>query len=303
MLSFVPIIVGLYLSRVHEPSALDPDTPSLAGFEAVILAVYAAEAKARGGKPVTVAIPDLSQPSLYHAPRGNAAAAATRSPSVGVVLSAPLEQHLAVKSTKRGFIVGGVLDCYYKVVSQMPAWSKGELCRFVAAWAGDDCPCSRSLDSGVNGYEDEVSGSYNVDDADGGGGGSGDYEIENAADLVGRMGIDDRDDNAEGTEEDGGRRIPLPWEILQPVLRIMGHCLLAPVNSQEVKDAAAVAVRRLYARASHDLVPQAILATRSLIQIDKRARAAARAAVVAAASSKASTPTKAKKPEVLLASK
>lgn len=52
-----------------------------------------------------VAIPDLSQPSLYHAPRGNAVVAVIRSSSVWV-LCAQLEQHLAVKLTKRDFIMG-----------------------------------------------------------------------------------------------------------------------------------------------------------------------------------------------------
>ena len=127
------------------------------------------------------------------------------------------------------------------------------------------------------------------------------------------------DSNPEGNGDDDGEsakggRIPLPWEILQPVLRILGHCLLGPLNTQDVKDAASFAVRCLYARASHDLVPQAILATRSLIQLDNRAREAAKAAAAAAAaataaaatansSSNANTPTKVKKPEILLVSK
>ncbi|THG07739.1 hypothetical protein TEA_014629 [Camellia sinensis var. sinensis] len=88
-----------------------------------------------------------------------------------------------------------------------------------------------------------------------------------------------------------------------PVLRILGHCLLAPLNAEEVKDAASMAVRCLYARASHDLAPQAILATRSLIQLDKRARESARATAMATAVSNANTPSKAKKPEILLVSK
>ncbi|KZV24792.1 hypothetical protein F511_34765 [Dorcoceras hygrometricum] len=107
---------------------------------------------------------------------------------------------------------------------------------------------------------------------------------------------------------DKDARIPLPWELLQPILRILGHCLLGPLGVDEVKDAASVAVRRLYARASHELVPQAILATRSLIQLDKRAREAAKAATGSAAvsnstSSNANTPSNAKKPEILLVSK
>jgi len=63
----------------------------------------------------------------------------------------------------------------------------------------------------------------------------------------------------------------------------------------------------LYARASHELVPQAILATRSLIQLDKRARSTAKVEAAAAANANASsnvnTPSKAKKPEILLVSK
>ncbi|KAL5568378.1 hypothetical protein UlMin_024953 [Ulmus minor] len=87
-------------------------------------------------------------------------------------------------------------------------------------------------------------------------------------------------------------------------LRILGHCLLAPLNSHNVKNSATVAVQRLYARASHDLVSQAILATQSLIQLDKRARADAKAAAAAVNSlSNANTPSKAKKPKVLLVSK
>jgi glucose-6-phosphate-specific signal transduction histidine kinase len=77
---------------------------------------------------------------------------------------------------------------------------------------------------------------------------------------------------------------------------------LGPFNTQDAKDAASVAVRRLYARASHDLVPQAILAARSLIQLDKRAREAAKAAA-ANTTSNANTPAKSKKHEILLVSK
>jgi hypothetical protein len=50
------------------------------------------------------------------------------------------------------------------------------------------------------------------------------------------------------------------------------------------------------------LVPQAILATRSLIQLDKRTRETEKA-TAANASSNANTPAKAKKPEILLVSK
>lgn len=189
-----------------------------------------------------------------------------------------------MKSTKRAAILGTAFDCYYKHVSHMPTWSKLEFCTAACDWAGQDCCCQNRLefDEVVEDEEDEIS-------VDGNGNGNGN------GDVVLRGGV-------------GGVRIPLPWEILQPILRILGHCLLGPLNSQEVKDMASVAVRRLYARASHDLVPQAIIATRSLIQLDKRGRAAAKANAAAAtvagnSSSNVTTPSKVKKPEILLVSK
>lgn len=164
----------------------------------------------------------------------------------------------------------------------MPAWSKLDFCRFAAGWAGQDCPCKSEFDAPV--------------------------EIA-AEEEMGALAISENQSAGGGSSGDKGVRIPLPWELLQPVLRILGHCLLAPLNAEEVRDSASVAVRCLYARASHELVPQAILATRSLIQLDKRARESARAAVVAAAAatanvgSNSNTPMKAKKPEILLMSK
>lgn len=290
VLSFLPLLSALYLSRVHSS-----ESPSLAGFEAVLLALYAAEAKSRNGKPLLITIPDLSQPSLYHTPRrlpSNNNNNSNSRPSVGV-LSPPLEPQVAVKSTKRACIVGVALDCYYKQISQMPSWSKLEFCRSVAAWAGQDCSCQREFDKDEDEFENCTSFS------------EGEIEIERVAQEMDKKLVIAR--NGENSEPNG-TRIPLPWELLQPALRILGHCLLAPLNSQDVKDAAASAVRSLYARASHDLVPQAILATRSLIQLDKRARVvakveAAAAAANASASSNSNTPSKAKKPEILLVSK
>ncbi|KAJ4716906.1 Hyccin [Melia azedarach] len=287
VLSFLPLLSSIYLSRLH--SGETSSIPSLAGFEAVILAIYSAEAKSRAGKALLVQIPDLSQPSLYHSPRNRPSKednkSRTQRPSVGV-LSAPLEPQIAVKSTKRAAILGTAFDCYYKQISHMPAFSKLQFCKFAAAWAGQDCHCKNKLD-----FDGE-----NVDE----------LEIDDFTENFDKLAIEKVGDELKGV------RIPVPWEFLQPVLRILGHCLLGPLNSQDVKDAAAVAVRRLYARASHDLVPQAIVGTRSLIQLDKRERAAAKAnaaaaaaaaAVAANASSNANTPNKAKKPEILLVSK
>ncbi|KAK9166619.1 hypothetical protein Scep_001810 [Stephania cephalantha] len=298
VLSFVPLLTGLYISRVVSTST---ECRSLAGFEAVILALYASETKARAGKPVLISIPDLSQPSLYHSPRNKPARGGGKGqqPSVGV-LCPPLEPQIAVKSTKRACIVAVALDCYYKQISQMPSWSKLEFCGFAEAWAGQNCPCRSEFDV----KSDDV-GNCNLN---GNGNaseirdfGEEDHEFENAVVEIQRLEIHEDNGDKEGVLS--GVKIPLPWELLQPVLRILGHCLLAPLNSQDVRDAASAAVRCLYARASHDLLPQAILATRSLIQLDKKTRLASQEANVASVPSNSNTPTKAKKPEILLASK
>ncbi|KAJ4965251.1 hypothetical protein NE237_017100 [Protea cynaroides] len=299
VLSFIPLIAGVYLSRVVS-TASDNSTPSLSGFEAVLLVLYASETKTRGGKPMLISIPDLSQPSLYHAPRSQPGhrAAVQSQHSIGV-LCPPLEPQIAVKSTKRSTIVVIALDCYFKQISQMPSWSKLDFCKFAAGWAGQNCPCKSELDSNAEDYSYanenfamvRVTDEYEEEEND---------EIQVTVEEMNLLGIGE-DSNEIGVSR--GSRIPLPWELLQPMLRILGHCLLAPLNSQDIRDAASVAVRCLYARTSHDLVPQAILATRSLIQLDNRARLAAKVADAANVASNANTPSKAKKPEILLVSK
>jgi hypothetical protein len=42
------------------------------GFQSVLMALYKAETKARGGRPVMINIPDLGHASLYHSPRQTA---------------------------------------------------------------------------------------------------------------------------------------------------------------------------------------------------------------------------------------
>ncbi|XP_073048737.1 uncharacterized protein [Primulina eburnea] len=300
VLSYLPLISSIYLHRMHNPTS--DNLVSLSGFEAVLLALYSYETKARHGKPVTVSIPDLSQPSLYHSPRNPVKYSNSNSksgkPLIGV-LSPPLEPQIAVKSTKRACIVGVALDCYYQQISQIPSWSKVDFCKYATIWAGNDCSCTSEFDQktecivenngGIennNGFGSDITA-----EAD---------EIENMAGIVKDIVIKDVTAAELGDKD---TRIPVPWELLQPILRILGHCLLGPLGVDEVKDAASVAVRRFYARASHELIPQAILATRSLIQLDKRAREAATAAVANSTSSNANTPSKAKKPEILLVSK
>ncbi|EOA13363.1 hypothetical protein CARUB_v10026400mg [Capsella rubella] len=300
VLSFLPLLVGMYLSRIH--SFDSSSLPSLSGFEAVLLAIYAAEVKARAGKPILVHIPDLSQPSLYHSPRNGVDKSRDSNSTASVgVLSPQLEPQIAVKSTKRASIVGVGLQCYFKEISQMPAWSKLEFCKFAASWAGQDCDCKEKID----GDEDKVLALTNgFGDSSSFNGSSGrSLEIEEDFD---RLAIRENEEHS-SSDGIGGRgvRIPLPWELFQPTLRILGHCLLSPLNTGDVKDAASNGVRSLYARASHDLNPQAILATRSLVNLDTSARTAAKTVSTETVngSSNVNTPSKAKKPEILLASK
>lgn len=212
VLRFLPLIAGLYLSRV----AL---RKHLAGFEAILLALYAHETTSRAGQSITVNVPDLSHSSIYHESskdsiNNNANANATELNLT--VISPSLEPHGTVRSTKRARIVGVALELYYSKVSVMPVESKIDLCEFCEVWSGHD-------------------GEQNVDK-----------------------------ERAEG-------RIHLPWELLQPVLRILGHCLLGPHKDKVLFDAACSACTSLYARSMHDINPKAILATRSLLRLSKMA--------------------------------
>ncbi|CAN6200726.1 unnamed protein product [Urochloa humidicola] len=321
-LAFLPLLAALYLRR------LPPELPSsLSGFEAVLLAVYSSEAKNRQGKPVLVQVPDLSVPSLYHTPASSPSSKSPRrqqpppipppqaTPVVGV-LSPPLEPQAAVKSTKRAGIIGVAFEAYYSKISQMPAASKVDACNAAAAWAGQYCKCRFELDDKeLEEEEGDSLGSVSPMSS----------EAENGKELeqeLARMRINGDSSGRNCSEEyDKEARVPLPWELLQPVMRVLGHCLLAPLNPVEVRDAAADAVRVVYARACHDLVPQAILAARSLIELDKSARKDAKAAAAAASgaivaagtagstasssrpSSKPNTPSKQRKPDTLLVSK
>lgn len=319
VISFLPILSGLYLSRVISGD------DSLSGFEAVILSIYAAEAKARDGKPVTIATPDMSQPSLYHTPRQNVVnvgsrqhrqqqnvTTPTREQLVSFV-SPPLEPQSAVKSTKRACIVGVALDCYHTKISLMPSRSKVDFCEFAAAWAGQDCSCRYDLD------QDSVLNACSSTGSDGRAVlENGEMVVNNEEDM-GKLSIVESSPpishgsnvgnggeqvSSSGSVSRQGTRIPLPWELLQPMLKILGHCLLGPLNSQDLRDAASVSIRSIYARASHDLMPQAILASRSLIQLDNSTRTSGKdASVVSISNSNPNTPNKPRKPEVFLVSK
>ncbi|XP_042484401.1 hyccin [Macadamia integrifolia] len=233
VLRFLPIISGIYLSRAISRKPL-------AGFEAVLLALYAHETTSRAGQAITVTIPCLSRSSIYHESK-----VSTNTNASGLniaVLSPSLEPHGTVRATKRARIVGVALELYFSKISLMPIGSKIDFCEFCVAWAGQDGDMFKGIED-----DKEQCSSSNEDEGVVNGGGNV--------------------SNREG-EEKGGR-IPLPWDLLQPILRVLGHCLVGPNNSEELTQAALAASRSLYARALHDVNPRVILATESLLKLGR----------------------------------
>ncbi|CAD6246573.1 unnamed protein product [Miscanthus lutarioriparius] len=227
----------------HDVAALaDADYPLpslLSDFEAVLLAVYSSEAKNRQGKPILVQVPDLSVPSLYHTPASSPSSKSPRrsqplpipppqaTPVVGV-LSPPLEPQAAVKSTKRAGIIGVAFEAYYSKISQMPAASKVDACNAAAAWAGQYCKCHFELDDKeLEEEEGDSLGSISPMPS----------EAENGKELedeLARMRINGDISGRNCSEDDKEARVPLPWELLQPLMRVLGHCLLAPLRPRSV---------------------------------------------------------------------
>lgn len=65
-------------------------------------------------------------------------------------------------------------------------------------------------------------------------------------------------------------RILLPWELLGPCLRILGHCMLGGEKEELLlREKAYRACKSLYNRATHDVNPKAILAVGSLLRLVK----------------------------------
>ncbi|MCO5550872.1 hypothetical protein L7F22_004366 [Adiantum nelumboides] len=306
---FIPAICGIYLSRMMSPA-----DESLAGFEAVLLALYTAETKARSGRPLVVHIPNLSLPSLYHAPR--IYCSSPREPRIGCI-SAALEPQVAVRATKRACIIGVALDMFGRNIAYMPTEAKIEACQCALRWASMSCSKDQeSLDVNRRVYFSSVcsDAAQRVLDFD--------HRFESSPTRQmpqieiagpGELFLGSRAAALQGTSDQGqlvtvagsspkwssafrqsikvpgeqhlpsshvnnskfdfvsalvqagnGARIQLSWELVQPLLRILGHCLLAPLNSERVKEAALAAINALHQRASHDLLPEAMLATRSL---------------------------------------
>ncbi|KAF2322300.1 hypothetical protein GH714_010731 [Hevea brasiliensis] len=163
VLRFLPIIAGLYLSRV-------PLRKPLAGFEAVLLALYAHETTSRNGQAITVNIPDLSNSSVYHETKE-----ASRNNSTDLnlaVISPSLEPHGTVRSTRRARIVGVALELYFSKISLMPVGSKIDFCEFCEVWAGQEGDMYKeNLGGGENG--DSRGCGDEEGDSSGGGGDEG----------------------------------------------------------------------------------------------------------------------------------
>ncbi|KAG9458702.1 hypothetical protein H6P81_003210 [Aristolochia fimbriata] len=317
VLRFLPTLCGVYLLRAVARKPLP-------GFEAVLLALYAHETKSRNGQAVTVTIPDVAHPSLYHETTRtvtagkNAATAAATELHIAVV-SPSLEPHGTVRATKRARIVGVALELYYSKISLMPVSSKLEFCRFCRLWAGDYDTSGGKLagngednkggetrektrektgeeigektgeETGEKTREEtgektrEETGEKTREETGGKarektgeeigekiGDETGDETGEKAGEKTGEE-TKERAGMKTGEEkEERGGRIPLPWELLQPSLRILGHCVMGSMHPRWLKAEATAAIRSVHGRAVHEMHPQSILATQSLMKSAER---------------------------------
>lgn len=217
VLRFVPTLSGVYLCRAVSRKPL-------AGFEAVLLSLYAHAAAQRGaGEAETVSLPNLANPSPYH--DAKVPPKAKPADLDVAVLSPPLEPHGTVRATRRARIVGAVLQLYHGKLAHMPPSSKMDFCEFCVAWAGTHSK------------------------------------------------LDGADKLHLPPAPDGGaakwRRVPLPWELFQPALQIVAHCLMGATGSDELKAQAARAAECLYWRATETVDARAVLATRSLVRLSQ----------------------------------
>ncbi|KAL5211035.1 hypothetical protein ABZP36_006658 [Zizania latifolia] len=222
VLRFVPALAGVYMSRAVSRKPL-------AGFEAVLLALYAHAVAQRGaGEPETVTLPNMANPSVYHEAKVPAKTKATELEVV--VLSPALEPHGTIRATRRARIVGAVLELYHSRLALMPLSSKMDFCEFCVGWTGkhsklDDKP---------------------------------------------RVAAAASEPNTAATEEKW-KRVPLPWELFQPAMRIVAHCLLGPTYSDELKTQAARAAECLYWRAAETMDTRALLLSRSVVRLSQMA--------------------------------
>ncbi|RCV40031.1 hypothetical protein SETIT_9G018700v2 [Setaria italica] len=220
VLRFVPTLAGVYMCRAVSRKLL-------AGFEAVLLTLYAHATAQRGGagEAETVSLPNLANSSPYHDAKVPPKAKPAKLDVA--VLSPPLEPHGTMRATRRAHIVGAILELYHGKLSRMPLSSKMDLCEFCIAWAG----------------------THSKADGD---------------DKLCLLPATDAAANAEKW-----RRVPLPWELFQPAVRIVAHCLLGPSRSEELKAQATRTAECLYWRAIETMDAPALLATRSLMRLSQ----------------------------------
>eukprot|EP00250_Pteridium_aquilinum_P006214 c16178_g1_i1 orf=79-1485(+) len=352
---YIPALCGLYLSRI-----ISHNDESLAGFEAVLLALYGAEVRARNGCAIMVNIPDLSQPSLYHAPRVPCASPAEL--RLGQ-LSAPLEPQETIKATKRACVVGVALELFCRKIAIMPQKAKIEACQCALRLARLSCSHEEILDdmpddsstSSISGHTEKILDSNHQLGTTLPSGHMPEIEIVGPGELflgnkspshhnsalnhvcqtmVSEVNFSPkRSPSMKHTSSDlpvagkqshslpsskiadasvdfvsslmqagNGARLPLSWELVQPLIRILGHCLLAPSkDSEELKVAASAAVKTLHRRACHDLMPEAMLATRSLMRLETASKVLTK--THSASGNSTSGSSKPRKPEILLVSK
>lgn len=184
----------------------------------------------------------MSHPSVYHESKSTINKNNATDLNVAV-LSPSLEPHGTVRSTRRARIVGVALELFYSKISHFTIASKIDFCKFCKIWAGEDGDMYKD-------FEDDDDLEDNDDERE-------DVEV-----------IGEEKKEKSGVNKRG--RVSMPWELLQPVLRILGHCLLGPDNKDTMLfEAASEACRCLFARAMHDVNPKAILPMRSLLRLSK----------------------------------
>ncbi|WCJ25156.1 hypothetical protein M5689_007062 [Euphorbia peplus] len=208
------------------------------------------------------------------------------------VISATLEPHGTVRSTRRARIVGVALELYFSKIASIPLDSKIDFCEFCELWAEQKGDMYKDDDEKTivfkNDSEEQKLVVTKIDDEH-----SivkkddnknivvknEDYEPSSVAkEEKGKVNEDGENDVIEGKrevverKEDKEGRIYLPWELMQPLMRILSHCLMGPHKDEKLIEAARSACKSLYARSLHDINAKAILATRSLLRLSKLAK-------------------------------
>ena len=106
----------------------------------------------------------------------------------------------------------------------MPAALKVDAYNATAAWARQYCKCLFELDDKE--LEEEEGDSLGSVSPMSSGAENG-KELE---DALARMRINGDISGRNCSEDDKEARVPLPWELLQPLMRVLGHCLLEPLR-------------------------------------------------------------------------